>query len=120
MAYTRATKLADRYKVVFRNTEGDRIRHQLTQSEFDRKDRDAYVLNTYTPAGRGWETFDYWFVPFIETFDTPSKDLEEGMFWEGKNRRGDDVVVWRPEGGVRDIAPKDDVVVSDGVIERKR
>lgn len=112
MAYTRANKLPDRYKVVFRNATGERIRHELTQVEFNRKDRDQYVLNAYAPTGRGWETFDYWFVPFIETFDTPSKALEPGMYWEGANRHGESVVVWCPVDGQRNIAKSSDVVVT--------
>lgn len=112
MPYVRATKLPDRYKVVFRNAAGERIRHELTQEEFNRKDRDQYVLDTYSPTGRDWRIFDYWFVPFIETFDTPSKTLEPGMYWEGADRHGENVIVWRSIDGQRAIAKSSDVVVT--------
>lgn len=125
MAYTRATKLPDRYKVVFRNMAGERTRHELTEAEFNRKDRDQFVRDTYAPTGRGWETFDYWFVPFIETFDTPSKDLEEGMVWEGVDRHGIARVKWRDIGKEVEIAKADEVVITrvgdaPEIIERKR
>lgn len=112
MAYTRATKLPDRYKVVFRNAAGARIRAFLTQAEFDRKDRDQYVLNAYAPTGRDWQSYDYWFVPYIETFNTPSGDLEPGMIWEGTDRHGIDRVVWRPLDGERQVAQAGEVVVA--------
>lgn len=112
MAYTRATKLQDRYKVVFRNASGTRIRAWLTQSEFERKDRDSYVLSAYAPTGRGWEAFDYWFVPFIETFDTPSGDLEDGMVWEGVDRRGTSRIMWKPAGGGFQSATSNEVTIS--------
>lgn len=110
MAYIQATKLPDRYKVVFRDSNGARIRVQLTQAEFDRKDRDAYVLSAYAPVG--WKSFTYWFVPFIETFDTPSKELEEGMCWEGVNRDGVARVMWREQGGEFECAKPEDVIIS--------
>lgn len=124
MAYTRVTKLPDRYKVVFRNAEGVRVRVMLTQAEFDRKDRDAYVLNAYAPTGRGWEDFDYWFVPYIDTFDTQSKDLEDGTVWEGTDRHGVARVMWKDIGSERQVATADEVIVTrtgdiPDVIERK-
>lgn len=112
MAYTLATKLPDRYKVVFRNATKARIRHALSEAEYNRKDRDQYVLNAYAPTGRGWETFDYWFVPFIETFDTPSGDLEDGMVWEGVDKRGVSRIMWKPVGGGFESANSDEVTVS--------
>lgn len=120
MAYQRATRLPDRYKVVFRDADGNRQRQFITRAEFERKDRDAYIKAMYSP-GPGWM---FWYVPFIETFDTPSGDLAAGQVWEGTNRHGVDVVVWKDESGDRQISKASDVVVTrkDGIpetIERK-
>lgn len=112
MAYTRATRLPDRYKVVFQNASGARVRAFLTQAEFERKDRDAYVQNAYAPTGRDWQTYHYWFVPYIVTFDTPSGDLEDGMVWEGTNRFGEAQIMWKAPGRGFDCAKPDEIVVT--------
>jgi len=132
MAYQSVNRLPDRYKVVFQNAQNARQRVWITADEFTRRDRDAHVLKTYTPSG--WVDFTFWYVPYIETFDTPSRDLESGMVWEGlrdrtnpntKQRQAVPLVMWRDLAGQEEEASADEVVMTrnGGVVEtivRKR
>lgn len=128
MALIHVERLPDRYKVVFRNAAGDRQRVFITEAEYLRPDRDQYIKKTYGPTGRDWESYMWWYVPFIDTFDTPSQDLEPGMVWEGVRERSDPktqrrvaatLVVWRDESGnLLEAKPADlDIVRKDGKIE---
>lgn len=122
-------RLPDRYKVVFRNAVGARQRVFITEEEFDRPDRDAYIKQAYGPQGKDWEAYMFWFVPYIETFDTPSNDLEPGMVWEGERNRVDKrtqnrstipLVMWRDDQGYYHEANPDELVLTrkNGKIEK--
>lgn len=121
MALIKVNRLPDRFKVIFQNRKtGERFRTHITKEEFERPDRDEYIEQAYSP-GPGYY---FWFVPFIETFDTPSGDLEVNCVWEGvrkrvdpidKRRKDANIIMWKDENGVlQEDAPEKLVVTRNG------
>lgn len=112
MALQRIERLPDRFKVVFQNNAGERVRVWITEEEYLRKDFNQYIVENYAPTGPSWRSYRFWPVPYIYTFDTPTKDLRDGEIWEGVDRHGVDRIVWKTIGKEQGFERADDVVMT--------
>lgn len=131
MAFQIVNRLPDRYFAFFVN--GQRKQKVLiTGMDFDRNDRDKYIQQMYSP-GPGWVVTGY--APYVDTYDTPSQNLEPGTMWEGlrlrtdpltKQRRAIPLVMWKEanghmyEGKADEIEVKRNGNVVENIVRKSR